>query len=158
MNENEKLAFFISQRIKGVDHLEKLFDLLHDYTEKGFVPEQFGSAEELQLTKNTLLTVCISYTYSCFDKCGINIQELRPEGRLLPIKDPLENVLETWSSVCDVVKKIRHNDGFHGGREKQLNNATQQWKDLQPRVLVDLHQKLLSLSSAIDTALNGGMT
>jgi hypothetical protein len=71
-------------------------------------------------TKQTLLTTYYSYIYSLFDPSGTNFTKISQKHHNdLPerTKEVLKEILELWKVVEQPLNRIRHNIGFHGGKE-----------------------------------------
>lgn len=155
MNQTIEKIYFIKERLKIFESLNKIFDLFHHYNEEKLIPKNFKSQEEVFYAQTNLHIINLSYTYSFFDKNGIDIRKLsKLEGISRETKDILEKITKLWSFLETPITKIRHNYGFHGGGKKQLNSLINASKELDKNNLlpdiVTLYSLLAELSEHLE--------
>jgi hypothetical protein len=76
--------------------------------------------ELAEQTTHTLLITYYSYLYSLFDPSGTNfITSTKPLiGKLSPRGvEVRKEIIEHWTTIKTPINKVRHNIGFHGGKE-----------------------------------------
>ena len=80
----------------------------------------------VEQTTHTLLITYYSYLYSLFDPSGTNFVDatepiLKELGeRALEVR---QEIIEHWEQIKEPINKIRHNIGFHGGRQLKNQNS-----------------------------------
>ena len=145
-------------RIESLNSLMRVFDLIHWHYSARSVPQNFENLDEVCKAQGDLYVIILSYLFSLFDKTGINIVELSKAPISESAKSELEKITGIWNPLCKPVTRIRHNLGFHGGKQKQMMNATKALKEIDenqflPNIVV-LIQMLCSFSKTLEDEIN----
>lgn len=147
------LMYHVVKRIGTLRSLERVFDLIHEHYKNGTVPKYFTSQGEVLESQTTLYIHLSSFTYSFFDKSGVDVRDLDKgilSERTIGILAELDDL---WKPLAKTVIQIRNNAGFHGGsslQREQLFKAIKQIEEGQLLVqLVRLWEKLHKLAGQL---------
>jgi hypothetical protein len=155
--DTEKILLLI-HRIETLNSIGKVFDLIHHHYTKQEVPNAFENLDEAYKAQGDLYVIILSFLFSLFDKSGANVAELSNSGISEPAKCELSEVLRLWRPLCNPVTRIRHNLGFHGGKQKQMANGMKALNELETNSLlkdiVILIKKLCAFSQILAKEIN----
>jgi hypothetical protein len=153
-NSIEEL-FFVYEKLRIFASLIKIFDLFHSYNVEKCIPKGFNNQEEVLFAQTNLHVINLSFTYSLFDKNGIDIRNLENnELTSEKTKKIICKIQMLWAQLEKSITKFRHNMGFHGGKMKQLKSIIKASRELDtnsqlPDIAI-LYTLLIDLSKQLE--------
>ena len=140
-------------RIESLNSLSRVFDLIHLHYSTKNIPQYFLDLDEVYESQGDLYLIIMSYLFSLFDPSGINIAELSNAPIGETAKRELEKIIEVWHPLCKPLTRIRHNLGFHGGKQKQTINAIKALEEIDKNQLIPKIVALMKILSSFSETL-----